>query len=130
MTLLAVVYVLAVYRLTRLVVSDTFPPVRALRERVLARWPSEDTEFTGEWVTHTAGEPTTPTGTALYPVDSTTYAALYPHWIGELVTCAWCASVWVAALALPFFWAFPDVMVWVGLIPAASGITGLLASKE
>lgn len=33
---------LAVYRLTRLGVTDQFPPVRKLRARVLGRWPETD----------------------------------------------------------------------------------------
>src|SRR3990172_1052891 len=36
---------LAVYRLTRLITLDGFPPIRRAREWVLRRWPSEDTEL-------------------------------------------------------------------------------------
>lgn len=56
----------ASYRLTRLVVEDSFPPALWLRERLtgespaVARW---------RWV---------------------------PEWLSDLVSCRWCASVWVA----------------------------------
>lgn len=32
----------AVFRLTRLVVADQFPPVKRARERILQRWPATD----------------------------------------------------------------------------------------
>ena len=127
--LLAVVYALTVYRLTRLVVSDGFPPIRTLRESLLARWPSDDTLFTSEWVTHTGGEPESLAGAELFAVDAETWAPVKPHWFGDLITCMWCTSVWVAALSLPVFWLWPDVMLWVGLVPAASAVTGLLGDS-
>lgn len=37
----AVVDFLAAYRLTRLAIVDTFPPVQRLRFRVLQRWPED-----------------------------------------------------------------------------------------
>src|SRR3972149_1265477 len=39
----------AAYRLTRLIVRDAFPPVKAARDWVLHRWPSADAEvFEGD----------------------------------------------------------------------------------
>lgn len=35
--LIGVAMVLAVYRLTRLIVADAFPPIQALRDRIVAR---------------------------------------------------------------------------------------------
>lgn len=127
--LLAVVYVLTVYRLTRLVTTDTFPPVAKAREWALIRWPSDDTTYTSEYVTATSGEQGVTDGGAEVFWDHGEWAALNPHWIGELVTCMWCASVWVAALALPFFYLWPDVMMWAGLIPAASAVAGIIDTR-
>ena len=124
--LTAVVCVLTVARLTRLVTTDTFPPVLHLRERILARWPADDTMFTDEWVTSTSGEPQTTSGAPVAYSDTLrAWIAVEPSPIGELVTCDWCASVWIAALTVPLFWAFPP-MLWVGLVPAASMIAGKL----
>jgi len=118
--LLLVVYAFTVHRLTRLIVVDDFPPIRALRERILARWPSEDTAFTPEAATGTSGE--------LFEHEGL-YYPIRPHWVGELISCVWCASVWVAILVLPFFWAWPDVMMWVGAVCVASSVTGIVEPK-
>lgn len=128
--LLAVVLALTVHRLTRLVTADTFPPILAVREWILSRWPSTDTVFTTEAITHTGGEPQSLAGADLFQIDAETYGAIRPHWFGELVSCSWCASVWIAAVAVPVFWLWPDVMIWVGLIPAASSVAGLLSRVE
>lgn len=125
--LAAAVCVLTVARLTRLVTTDTFPPILRLRERVLSRWPADDTMFTGEWVTGTSGDPTTLGGASVAYSDLVdAWVAVEPSPIGELVTCDWCASVWVAALVVPLFWLFGDVAVWVGLVPAASLVAGIV----
>lgn len=57
----------ASYRLTRLVVDDTFPPVAWVRDRVTGDAPEVD-RWRG-----------------------------VPDWVGKLVSCSWCASVWVSA---------------------------------
>lgn len=55
------------YRLTRLVVHDTFPPVRWVRVKL-------------------AGD-----ADAYAP-----RASWSPEWLADLVSCHWCSSVWVA----------------------------------
>lgn len=57
----------ATYRLTRLVVFDTFPPVAWLRERITGENPA---------VRRWSG---------------------VPNWVAKLVSCGWCLSVWVGA---------------------------------
>ena len=133
--LLAVVCVLTVHRLTRLVVADTFPPIKHLRDRILSRWPSEDTIFGEDAITSTSGEGqddvvTTQAGVIVDWEPEIGWYAREPHWFGDLITCPWCTSVWVAALTVPVFWLFPDVMLWVGLVPAASSITALLGGHD
>lgn len=56
----------ASYRLTRLVVEDSFPPALWLRERLTGENPDVPR---WRWV---------------------------PEWLTDLVSCRWCASVWVA----------------------------------
>lgn len=128
MTLLIVA--LAVHRLTRLVVSDTI--TEPFRNRVLSRWPSDDSVFTDEWVTETAGEPQTLGGADVFYIDGTGWMATKPHWLGTLVTCAWCASFWVAVLVTVGLWASGSVtlpvLAWWLLPFALSSVVGLLES--
>ena len=120
---------LFVYRLTRLVVSDTI--TEPLRNRLLARWPSDDTEFTDEWV---EGEPpTTRYGAPVAWLDPV-WIPLEPHWFGQLITCPWCASIWVGALVTVGLWAVDAATLgwwgWVMLPFVFSAITGLLTAQE
>ena len=123
---------LAVYRLTRLITVDGFPPIRRAREWVLRRWPSEDTELAesemveatsitaAEWV-----EIERPAETAAWNWERR-WVALSPHWLGELVTCAWCVSVYAAGLVVA---ARALVSVWgyVSLALAFSAVAGWLS---
>lgn len=81
--------VLATFRITWLITTDEFPPVRHPRERLVHR------------------------------TDGTRW-----EWLGDLVSCAWCASGWVSlitvlvtdrlvegGLPLPALWWFA---VWAG----------------
>lgn len=61
-----VLLTLAVYRLTRLVVWDQFPPIKYMRDVVAG-----DEYHVPRW-------------------------SRSPHWLRELVTCPWCASGWVS----------------------------------
>lgn len=70
---------LATYRLTRLVVEDTFPPVAWVRDRL------------------TGDEP----GVARW--------RRVPDWVGALVSCTWCSSVWVS------FGVVLTCQLWLGL---------------
>lgn len=52
-----------------------------------------------------------------------------PDKLGYLLTCQWCASMWIAAAVIPFAWNWPTAWWTFGpaLVGAASHITGLLA---
>ncbi len=69
----------ASYRLTRLIVDDTFPPVAWVRERLTGE---SSTASRWSWV---------------------------PEWVSALVSCSWCASVWVAGGVTLL------TAVWIGL---------------
>lgn len=121
MTLLIVA--LAVARITRLIVRDTFPPILWAREHLLARWPSEDTSFTEEWIdgeTTRYGAPVIRDGDTWYPAE--------PHWVGDLITCVWCCSAWVSLVATVILWASEAVVmgwvVWWALPFAFSAVAG------
>lgn len=83
--------VAASYRVTRLVVCDSFPPVRALRCVLVARAPA---------------------------------------WVGELVTCPWCAGVYVSGFAtlLTLVFTSVPVPVWVWLL--AASVAGWLGQRD
>ena len=116
--LVLVVAALAVHRLTRLIVADTV--LDPVRWRLLARWPADDTTFTADWVTV---DDTTTGGAPVVELDTPgLWAATEPHWLGTLITCVWCASMWVAAAVTVVLWAagpivLPAVVWW--LLPFA-----------
>lgn len=89
------VLALIVYRLTRLLCRDLFPPVRAIRV-----WLAGDDE-------HRKG------GHA-------------PEWVGDLISCHWCASFWVAggvvygAEATLINLVLPPLLVWGALWAVAA----------
>jgi hypothetical protein len=55
----------------------------------------------------------------------------YRPWIGYLVTCPWCVSVYVATAAVLAAALLPwPVVAWPALAAACSSVTGLLAARE
>lgn len=135
-----VLLVLTAYRLTRLVVRDTFPPVLWVRDRLAGgtRKPTRAEMYHDSYphdlepgVSHLA--PGLPG--VWYVVDGQvqvhrTKVSWSPHWLAELITCPWCASAYVSGavvavtdlvhgLSLPWLTAFA---VWAG--------SSLLASRD
>jgi uncharacterized protein DUF1360 len=91
----AVVLALAVARLTRLVVKDTFPPVLWARDRLAGGW----RPLTGaEWedLRKSGREKYRPTQ-AIDGIENryVTRVKWSPFWLAELITCPWCASGWI-----------------------------------
>lgn len=72
---------LTTFRLTRLIVEDDFPLVRVPREWVIGkpRWKTIDPtiEGAGQWV-------------------QDKHEGRWYYWFGELISCPWCASGWIA----------------------------------
>ena len=129
---------LAVGRLTRFVVKDTFPPMLWVRDQLAGGWrqlteaerrtlstlraakgAEKYAELSKTWEVHPDGEMR-----YLYK------QAWSPFWLGELITCPWCASGWITGgltaatditVGLPVPWL-------VGL--AAWMIGGWLAAKS
>jgi hypothetical protein len=102
---------LAVHRITRLIIEDTFPPIGVPRDRVVNWWDPDD-----DW--------------------SYKHPNARPHWgavgrsLAYLFRCPWCMSMWVGGAliyGLTFWTSVPlPVLVWLG----ASTVTGLLATYE
>lgn len=110
--LLILLLVLTIYRTTRLVITDTFPPIGVPRTRLLNWWAPDL-----DWLRD--------------------HPDCRPHWgalgrsLRYLFSCPWCMSVWVG---VPVIWATDR---WFYLVPApvlvwaaASAVTGLLAAVE
>lgn len=93
---------LACYRLTRLVVDDTFPPIQAMRDRIVDRHTTELTQPNGIVVTR-------------------------PGPLAELVQCPWCASVWLGALVVALRWNLPEWWTPVALVLALSAVAGIVS---
>lgn len=133
----AVCMALTVYRATRLITRDTFPLVLWLRDHLAGGWRPLTTEeqrflfgnalssseervsLRKLWNVNTEG-----TQRYLYRSRHSRY------WLGELITCPWCASGWIAGaltFAVDFTYGLP--VPWL-VGPAVWGAGALLASKE
>lgn len=136
--LLLLVMSLAVYRLTRLVVADSFPPVLWLRDRLV-----------GGWRPLTLGESETNRLPVMEEGQSATVAYLggltvidgemnryvnrkrwSPFWLAELLSCPWCASGWVALVVTAGVWATVGLPVPVLVWFATWAVGALIAAQE
>lgn len=88
-----VILALVVYRVTRFICADAFPPVAIPREWIIAKLGDD-------------------------------------HWFSYLITCMWCASVYVSAVTVVLFHQWVSVPMPFGQAIAASAITGYLAMSE
>jgi hypothetical protein len=138
--LLLIVMALAVYRLTRLVVADTFPPVLWLRDRLVGGW-REPTMKEQHHELFPQGEveegclQSVP-GLGMFSLvdgELQIYARRWkrsPFWLAELLSCPWCASGWVALAVTGGVWATAGlampVLVWLATWAAGA----LLAGQE
>ncbi|WLP61480.1 DUF1360 domain-containing protein [Bacillus pumilus] len=110
-TLSFVVFALASFRLTRLIVFDTITaPFRRLFHEE-----QEEINEQGEVETYIIIK-----GKGLR------------SWIGELLSCYWCTGMWCTATLLLIYILFPVISMWLNLllaIAAAAGIIEAIVSK-
>lgn len=124
--LLLIVASLATYRLTRLIVKDTFPPVLWLRDH-----------FVGGWRPLTADEQAAPVAVPwrnqTMEIDGVmnrwiTRWKWVPAWLSDLLSCPWCASGWISLAvitAVAFTVGVPaPVLIWPAVWAAGSLIAG------
>lgn len=134
-----VLMVLTVYRATRIVTKDDFPPVLWVRDRLAGGWrpltsKEQETQVNDARSWEDEEKPW-PIRWAVQEIDGVMNryvhrASWSPHWLAELITCPWCASGWIAGcvvgvtdltVGLPVPWLF-GLAVW--------GAAALLASRE
>lgn len=98
---------LATYRVTRLLITDTFPPIAIARTHVL-NWLAPDIEW-------------------IQSHDGVGHWGAFGRAVRYLLCCPWCLSVYVGAgavgLTLPFTSVPVPVWTWLG----AATVTGFLA---
>lgn len=109
--------VLAATRITRLVVEDTFPPVKALRDRIVANHSHERSTFQ-----------------KVLDDDGTTNVVQIGHHteydsVAELITCPWCAGFWVCMLVVLARRVAPGLWAPLAKAFAFSMVAGLIESK-
>lgn len=109
--------------------------MQPIRNHILARFPTDDTVFTDEWVTETTGEQfETSHGAEVVYADGIGWIAAQPTMLGELVTCVWCVSFWIALAATVVLWSVQpgllDHPVWWLMLPFALSMFTGLAHRE
>lgn len=114
---------LLVWRASVFLGQDAFPPMAWLRERILRRFPSDDTSFTVEevervddaWYLRGTGRE------VIQPEPGRWIAPIPSRW-SKVLTCVACSSIWLAGGALALLQFAPDVWMWVSRIGALSAL--------
>jgi uncharacterized protein DUF1360 len=142
--LLLVLLSLSAYRLTRLAVRDTFPPVLWLRDRLAGGWREttepEDTHIQNYLLSVDRADDR---GTFLVPnfghvmiADDGTRkryrrrVSWSPYWLAELITCPWCAGGWLSGALVLAAWLTIGVPYPLLAWPAVWAVGSWLASRE
>lgn len=137
--LLLIVMSLAVYRLTRLVVEDTFPPVLWLRDQLVGGWreltPPEMANNPLPVITDDDAAVTIARLGSVSMIDGQMHRYVdrkrwVPFWLAELLSCPWCASGWVALAVTAGTWAVVGLPVPFLVWPAVWAAGALLAAQE
>lgn len=138
--LLLIVMALATYRLTKLVVEDTFPPVLWLRDRLVGGW-REPTMKEQHHELYPQGEVEegafrSVPGLGMFTLvdgELQIYGRRWkrsPFWLAELISCPWCASGWVALAVTGGTWAVVGLPVPLLVWPAVWAVGALIAAQE
>lgn len=148
--LLLLVMSLATYRLTRLLVADTLPPVLWLRDRLTDGWRPLTVSERDVYYAFESWSPLgRPDGEEMDPGVKRAYEALgpfqtidgepnryvrragwVPQWIADLISCPWCASGWVALGVTGGVWATVGLPVPLLVWPAVWAVGAIVAAQE
>lgn len=124
-----VLLILAALRITRLVVSDTFPPFAWVRNLLHTYFPPSGSYMDG-------GPNDTPKRAkhAIYQNSGRgTEARWYIEegtWLGDLTNCPWCIGWWISLTAAVIYGFNPTFAVIASIPWAISYAVGFLSGKE
>lgn len=108
---------LTVYRLTRLVIKDTLPPVLWLRDHIAGGW----RPMTGkEWAQFRVKSSKPLWLVRVINDDTNRYIYRWswsPEWLAELWSCPWCVSGWIAGAVT----AVTDIVIGIP-VPVLQGV--------
>lgn len=134
--LLLIVMSFATYRLTRLVVADTFPPVLWLRDKLAGGWRPLTLAEHERYVAASPSAQAVLRDVWSYDPDDelgqrhVRRARWSPFWLAELISCPWCASGWIAAGVTAGTWAVVGMPAPLLVWPAVWAVGALLAAQE
>lgn len=136
--LLLLVMSLATYRLTRLLVEDTFPPVLWVRDRLAGGWRplTLKEQETKRLPVVEEGQAVTMAGLGqvrLVEGELHRYVRRWrwsPFWLADLLSCPWCASGWVALVVTAGVWATVGLPVPLLVWLAVWAVGALIAAQE
>lgn len=109
---------LGAYSITRLVVTDSLPWVSKPRERIMEKfppegWVSEDRPKRGKSVSVSQG-----------------WVTKEGHWLGELLSCPWCAGFWISFPICIAFFFWTEITLLVLLPFALRAVVGVVAYRN
>lgn len=112
----ALIMALAVYSITRLLGTDSFPPIEKARTWFYDRWPHDGYStkvrpVRGQWI-----------------VTGSTYYVNIGVWQGELLHCPWCLGWWVALAASVAFLFWPVTVLALCVPFALRVIPGIITN--
>ena len=123
---------LTAYRVTRLLIKDTFPPVLWLRDNLVGGW-RPVTEGEQRTISHTVDSADVPFVTTT--IDKRTHRWVnrrrwVPDWLAELLSCPWCASAYISGALV----AVTDItyglpVPWL-VGPAVWAVAALFSSRD
>ncbi len=132
---------LCAYRVTRLVVRDDLPPVLWVRDRLAGGWrplttKEQQTERLPSFTRDGQQAVVAGLGT-LQQIDGEVHRWAErwkhsPYWLGDLVSCPWCASFWVSMGGTSGY-AAAGWIPWSAVLPvgvATWALASILASRE
>lgn len=113
----ALIITVGVISITRLVTADTFPPILAVRNAVLRRWPYagfvSDRPISGR--------------TSIRVGDN--YVAQETTVIGSLLHCPYCIGFWISAAVVGAWSLWPTVVLWGCFIMSVRWVTGAALNR-
>lgn len=114
-----IVLAMACYSVTRLIVTDDFPLFEKPREWLKLRFPPSGTTW----------KKRPPERVQSRALSSGIWAVDQGHWIGDLISCPWCAGWWVSLAATILFFITPTWTIALCIPFALRAFVGGYANK-